>query len=153
MVESQIPSTYFTYFQQRTYSTPSTECRFYDRLTRVFNIPVPEDHSNINLAQYLKISNQYEPSDHSDLLITTTTEASTATTNIGTTIPERNCLKIYTISYLKHRPCSYVILTISLLFVTILVIVIAVKLKTVCLKKKPRDTESYDLENRNTTLQ
>ena len=99
----------------------------------------------------MEISNQYEPSDHNDLLITTTTEASTATTNVGTTNPERELLEDLRNKLSETSSMQYVILTISLLFVMMLVVVIAVKFKTVCLKRKARDIESYDLENCNTS--
>jgi predicted outer membrane repeat protein len=174
------PSTYFTYFQQRTYSTPTTECLFYGRLTRIFHILTPEDHSNINLAQYLEISNQYDDSsdhngnllmatttevstgtsvstsddssDHNDnLLMATTTEVSTGTTYVGSTNPERELLQDLRNKISEASSVQYVILAISLLFVTILVIVIAMKFKTVCVKKKARDTEHYDLDKRNTS--
>jgi cell division protein FtsL len=136
-------STYFTYFQQRTYSTPTTECLFYSGLSRNFHILIPEDHSSTNLAHYMIISN--ESSDHNGNLLMA------ATTNVGTTNPERELLEDLRNKITKTSSVQYVVLAISLLVVTILVIVIAMKFKAVCVKKKARDTERYDLDKRNTS--
>ena len=139
------PSTYFTYFQQRTSSTPTTdsECLFYGRLTRFFHNPTPEDHSNISLAQYLVLSNV--SSDHNNLPMTTT-----GTTDVDTTNPERVLLEDLRNKITKTSSVQYVIFAISLLFVIVLVIAILMKFKTVCLKKKARATECYDLDKCNT---
>ena len=138
-------STYFTYFQQRTYSTPTTECLFYSRLTRIFHNPTPEDHSNVNLAQYLVISNV--SSDHNNLLLATTY---TGTTNVDTTNPERELLEDLCNKITKTSSVQYVMFAISLLFIIVLVIATVMEFKTVCLKKKARGTECYDLDKRNT---
>ena len=136
-------STYFTYFQQRTYSTPTTECLFYSRLTRIFHNPTPEDHSNINLAQYLVLSNV--SSDRNNLPM-----ATTGTTDVDTTNPERELLMDLRNKITETSSVQYVIFAISLLFVIVLVIAIVMKFKTVCLKKKERSTECYDLDKCNT---
>ena len=143
---SSLSSTYLAYFQQRTYSVPTTECVFYSRLTRVFNIPPPEDHSNTNLAQYLEIASQYE--SHNDILITTTSEVSS--TLITTTDPERELLEDLRNKLSETSSMQYAILTSCLLFIVILVTVIIVKFKT-CLKKKARSTEKYDLDKCHTS--
>ena len=137
------PSTYFAHFQQRTYSTPTTECFFYSRLTRIFHIPTPEDHSNVNLAQYLVLSNV--SSDHNNLPM-----ATTGTTDVYTTNPERELLEDLRNKITETSSVQYVIFAISLLFVIVLVIATVMKFKTVCLKKKARGTECYDLDKRNT---
>ena len=139
------PSTYFTYFQQRTYSTPTTECLFYSRLTRIFHNPTPEDHSNVNLAQYLVLSNV--SSDHNNLPM-----ATTGTTDVYTTNPERELLMDLRNKITETSSVQYVIFAISLLFVIVLAIAIVMKFKTVCLKKKARGTECYDLDKRNTGI-
>ena len=137
-------STYFTYFQQRTYSTPTTECLFYSRLIRIFHNPTPEDHSNVNLAQYLVLSNV--SSDRNNLPMTTT-----GTTDVDTTNPEKVLLEDLRNKITETSSVQYVIFAISLLFVIVLVIAIVMKFKTVCLKKKARPgTECYDLDKRNT---